>query len=253
MELKPKPVIFKSSQQRSRDVAVYPIPPGNDTCYKFSYLNKNKAGDVHIYLCTACRSERNQKVGENHSVIATVRVRNKYCQYDNKSSSLESAAATTFFRRLQVLPFMPSHLSDLSGVLEPTREHVVDVAIEQGLHDFMEYFNLTWLPSNDEFCQLWDHSRNYSTRTTNYERHPLMMLKSCAAELTIAKTLAISIGNGSFKDRYIRPDEEDHQKDMLYIMQNFHQHIVQTVLAGVILSTRKLKQYFDNLVTNLTT
>uniref|UniRef100_A0A1I7X4N4 DDE_Tnp_ISL3 domain-containing protein n=1 Tax=Heterorhabditis bacteriophora TaxID=37862 RepID=A0A1I7X4N4_HETBA len=142
----------------------------------------------------------------------------------------------TLFRRLQVLPFMPSHLFDLTVVLELPR--------------------------------LWDHSRNYSTNTTNsVERfhtwvrasHLIGALsfddisKFCAAELTIAKTLAISIGNGSFKDRYIWPNEEDRQKDVLDTMQNFHQHIVQTALAGILPSTREFKQYLDNLVMNLIT
>uniref|UniRef100_A0A1I7XQK9 NYN domain-containing protein n=1 Tax=Heterorhabditis bacteriophora TaxID=37862 RepID=A0A1I7XQK9_HETBA len=151
------------------------------------------------------------------------------------------------------------HTFDISGVLEPPRVAVIDAAIEQGLHIFMAYFKSPWLPPNGEFCLLWDHSRNYSTRTINFVKrfHILIrasyptgtlsldeILKFYATELTMAKTLVISIGNGNLKDRYIRPNEEDCQKNMLDTMQNFHQHIVQTALAGVLLSTRELKQQY---------
>uniref|UniRef100_A0A1I7WMU9 Uncharacterized protein n=1 Tax=Heterorhabditis bacteriophora TaxID=37862 RepID=A0A1I7WMU9_HETBA len=39
----------------------------------------------------------------------------------------ESATVGTFFRRLQMLPFMPPHLVALSSALEPPRTPVVDV------------------------------------------------------------------------------------------------------------------------------
>uniref|UniRef100_A0A1I7XL89 MH2 domain-containing protein n=1 Tax=Heterorhabditis bacteriophora TaxID=37862 RepID=A0A1I7XL89_HETBA len=66
------------------------------------------------------------------------------------------------------------------------------------------------------------NSQNGSTRTTNFVEgfhsktrasYPTgtpsidEMLTFCAAERTMAKTLAISSNNGSLKDRYIRPDD----------------------------------------------
>uniref|UniRef100_A0A1I7XPS1 MULE domain-containing protein n=1 Tax=Heterorhabditis bacteriophora TaxID=37862 RepID=A0A1I7XPS1_HETBA len=51
----------------------------------------------------------------------------------------ESATVGIFFRRLQMLPFMPPHLVRLSSVLEPPRIPVVDVQIEQALDEFMAY------------------------------------------------------------------------------------------------------------------
>uniref|UniRef100_A0A1I7XPL3 Transposase n=1 Tax=Heterorhabditis bacteriophora TaxID=37862 RepID=A0A1I7XPL3_HETBA len=63
------------------------------------------------------------------------------------------------------------------------------------------------------------------------------MLTFCAAERTMAKTLAISFDNGSLKDRYIRPDDQ--------------QHIVQLTATGRFTTRRGLKQYLDDLATNL--
>uniref|UniRef100_A0A1I7WCU7 MULE domain-containing protein n=1 Tax=Heterorhabditis bacteriophora TaxID=37862 RepID=A0A1I7WCU7_HETBA len=49
----------------------------------------------------------------------------------------ESAALGTFFRRLQMLPFMPPHLVGLSSALEPSRTPVVDVETERFFNEFM--------------------------------------------------------------------------------------------------------------------
>uniref|UniRef100_A0A1I7X4B9 Glutaredoxin domain-containing protein n=1 Tax=Heterorhabditis bacteriophora TaxID=37862 RepID=A0A1I7X4B9_HETBA len=69
MAFQPTPVIFKFSQQRGRDVAVYLIPPKRDTCFKFSYLNKSKAGDY--------RDVHMDKIRQvNYGVVPTVRVLN---------------------------------------------------------------------------------------------------------------------------------------------------------------------------------
>uniref|UniRef100_A0A1I7XD64 Eukaryotic translation initiation factor 5B n=1 Tax=Heterorhabditis bacteriophora TaxID=37862 RepID=A0A1I7XD64_HETBA len=43
----------------------------------------------------------------------------------------------------------------------------------------------------------------------------------------MARTIAISLGNGLWKDRYIRPDDQVRQRNILDIMANFQQHIVQ--------------------------
>uniref|UniRef100_A0A1I7XG91 Type II toxin-antitoxin system HicA family toxin n=1 Tax=Heterorhabditis bacteriophora TaxID=37862 RepID=A0A1I7XG91_HETBA len=51
------------------------------------------------------------------------------------------------------------------------------------------------------------------------------------------KTLAISLGNGSLKDRCIRPDYEH--------------HIFQLTATGRFPTKRELKQYLDDLTTNL--
>uniref|UniRef100_A0A1I7WPM6 Integrase catalytic domain-containing protein n=1 Tax=Heterorhabditis bacteriophora TaxID=37862 RepID=A0A1I7WPM6_HETBA len=86
----------------------------------------------------------------------------------------------------------------------------------------MAYYRATWLPTNGQFSLACDHSQNRSTRTTNFveEFHSKIrasyptgtpsldeMLKFCAAELTMAKTLAISFGNGPLKNHYIRSNK----------------------------------------------
>uniref|UniRef100_A0A1I7X493 Glutaredoxin domain-containing protein n=1 Tax=Heterorhabditis bacteriophora TaxID=37862 RepID=A0A1I7X493_HETBA len=76
MAFQPTPVIFKFSQQRGRDVAVYLIPPKRDTCFKFSYLNKSKAGDIETYICTECRGLKDKIRQVNYGVVPTVRVLN---------------------------------------------------------------------------------------------------------------------------------------------------------------------------------
>uniref|UniRef100_A0A1I7WPG5 Uncharacterized protein n=1 Tax=Heterorhabditis bacteriophora TaxID=37862 RepID=A0A1I7WPG5_HETBA len=87
----------------------------------------------------------------------------------------------------------------------------------------MAYYRATWLPTNGQFSLACDHSQNRSTRTTNFveEFHSKIrasyptgtpsldeMLKFCAAELTMAKTLAISFGNGPLKNHYIRSSDK---------------------------------------------
>uniref|UniRef100_A0A1I7WKA7 MULE domain-containing protein n=1 Tax=Heterorhabditis bacteriophora TaxID=37862 RepID=A0A1I7WKA7_HETBA len=132
----------------------------------------------------------------------------------------ESATVGIFFRRLQMLPFMPPHLVGLSSVLEPPR-------IPNDFTSRLEHLTLTGTPSLDE------------------------MLKFCAAKLTMAKTLATSFGNGSLKDRYIRPDDKARQRNISDIMANFQQHIVQLDTTDRFSTRRELKQYLDDLATNL--
>uniref|UniRef100_A0A1I7XJZ6 Protein FAR1-RELATED SEQUENCE n=1 Tax=Heterorhabditis bacteriophora TaxID=37862 RepID=A0A1I7XJZ6_HETBA len=107
--------------------------------------------------------------------------------------------------------------------LTTTRTPVVDVQTEQVLDGFMAYYRATWLPPNGQFSLTCSHSQNHSTRTTNFVEgfHSKIrafysieipsldeMLKFCAAELIMAKTLAILLGNRLLKDGYIRPNNE---------------------------------------------
>uniref|UniRef100_A0A1I7WCH0 Uncharacterized protein n=1 Tax=Heterorhabditis bacteriophora TaxID=37862 RepID=A0A1I7WCH0_HETBA len=94
----------------------------------------------------------------------------------------------------------------LLKTLTTTRTPVVDIQTERSLDEFMAYYRATWLPPNRQFLIACDHSQNCSTRTTNFVEgfHSKIrasyptgtpsldeMLKFCAAELAMAKTLAI--------------------------------------------------------------
>uniref|UniRef100_A0A1I7WNY1 Ribonuclease P n=1 Tax=Heterorhabditis bacteriophora TaxID=37862 RepID=A0A1I7WNY1_HETBA len=220
MVFHPKTVIFKLSQQWGRDVAVYLIFLGNKTCYEFFYLKKNKAEDLHTYMCTGYYSARNQNDEPKSATRALIR-REVITECNN-------------FRR-KIIYETTSHIR--RNIMEPISKldygngFLIALYSDGGreFHTWIRAFYLTRKPSLDE------------------------ILKFCAAELTTAKSLAISIGNANLRDRYIRSDEKDRQKNALETSRNFHQHIVQTALAGVLSSTRELKQYLDNLVTNLFT
>uniref|UniRef100_A0A1I7X6L8 DDE_Tnp_ISL3 domain-containing protein n=1 Tax=Heterorhabditis bacteriophora TaxID=37862 RepID=A0A1I7X6L8_HETBA len=88
----------------------------------------------------------------------------------------------------------------------------------------------TWLPPSRQFSLACVYSQNRSTRTTNFVEGfhsnirasypagtPTLyeMVKFCAAKLTMANMLAISFGNGSLKDRYIRRSDEVRQRSIL--------------------------------------
>ncbi|KAK6012490.1 hypothetical protein OSTOST_22362, partial [Ostertagia ostertagi] len=53
---KPVKAIFKPSQQRGRDVAVYVLPDDPELCMEFSFKRFNTAETIATYVCVACRA-----------------------------------------------------------------------------------------------------------------------------------------------------------------------------------------------------
>ncbi|ETN71238.1 hypothetical protein RB195_008213 [Necator americanus] len=73
----PVKAIFKPSQQRGRDVAVYVLPEDPDLCMEFSFKRFNSQGDIASYVCTACRALKD-RAPRLYGVVPTVRVQNGY-------------------------------------------------------------------------------------------------------------------------------------------------------------------------------
>ncbi|EYB90647.1 hypothetical protein Y032_0217g2407 [Ancylostoma ceylanicum] len=73
----PVKAIFKPSQQRGRDVAVYVLPEDPDLCMEFSFKRFNSQGNIASYVCTACRALKD-RAPRLYGVVPTVRVQNGY-------------------------------------------------------------------------------------------------------------------------------------------------------------------------------
>ncbi|RCN38833.1 hypothetical protein ANCCAN_15240 [Ancylostoma caninum] len=73
----PVKAIFKPSQQRGRDVAVYVLPEDPDLCMEFSFKRFNSQGNVASYVCTACRALKD-RAPRLYGIVPTVRVQNGY-------------------------------------------------------------------------------------------------------------------------------------------------------------------------------
>ncbi|CAJ0599758.1 unnamed protein product [Cylicocyclus nassatus] len=77
----PVKAIFKPSQQRGRDIAVYVLPEDPDLCMEFSFKRFNSQGNIASYVCTACRALKD-RAPRLYGVVPTVRVQNGYFMSD---------------------------------------------------------------------------------------------------------------------------------------------------------------------------
>lgn len=73
----PVKAIFKPSQQRGRDVAVYVLPEDPDLCMEFSFKRFNSSGSIASYVCAACRALKD-RAPRLYGVVPTVRIQNGY-------------------------------------------------------------------------------------------------------------------------------------------------------------------------------
>ncbi|WKX98789.1 hypothetical protein Q1695_014015 [Nippostrongylus brasiliensis] len=73
----PVKAIFKPSQQRGRDVAVYVLPEDPDLCMEFSFKRFNSCGKIASYVCTGCRALKD-RAPQIYGVVPTVRVMDGY-------------------------------------------------------------------------------------------------------------------------------------------------------------------------------
>ncbi|KAJ1373773.1 hypothetical protein KIN20_036279 [Parelaphostrongylus tenuis] len=77
MTYTPVKAIFKPSQQRGRDIAVYVLPEDPDLCMEFSFKRFNSQGNIASYVCTACRALKD-RAPRMYGIVPTVRVQNGY-------------------------------------------------------------------------------------------------------------------------------------------------------------------------------
>lgn len=81
MTYTPVKAIFKPSQQRGRDIAVYVLPEDPDLCMEFSFKRFNSQGSIASYVCTACRALKD-RAPRLYGVVPTVRIQNGYFMSD---------------------------------------------------------------------------------------------------------------------------------------------------------------------------
>ncbi|KAK5980305.1 hypothetical protein GCK32_003604 [Trichostrongylus colubriformis] len=74
---RPVKAIFKPSQQRGRDVAVYVLPEDPDLCMEFSFKRFNSAGTIASYVCVACRALKD-RAPRMYGVVPTIRIQDGY-------------------------------------------------------------------------------------------------------------------------------------------------------------------------------
>nr|CDJ91417.1 Initiation factor 2B related domain containing protein [Haemonchus contortus]CDJ98368.1 Initiation factor 2B related domain containing protein [Haemonchus contortus] len=77
MAFKPVKAIFKPSQQRGRDVAVYVLPEDPDLCMEFSFKRFNTSGTIASYVCIACRALKD-RAPKMYGVVPTIRIQDGY-------------------------------------------------------------------------------------------------------------------------------------------------------------------------------
>uniref|UniRef100_A0A1I7XUE1 Uncharacterized protein n=1 Tax=Heterorhabditis bacteriophora TaxID=37862 RepID=A0A1I7XUE1_HETBA len=73
MSFSPTPVIFKPSQQRGPNIAVYLFPGEPELCYEFSFKRRSASGEFSTYICVSCRSLKDFD-RTRYGPIPTVRV-----------------------------------------------------------------------------------------------------------------------------------------------------------------------------------